>query len=554
MASQNTPNQKFRCELRKRMENTDAEAFTNLAFDLDEQLNWGAICDQPVTLDGWNVLFSSGTAFDVSVGQGLAEGELIKTVSTQAVPLDDNTDPVNPRVDLIEVGKGDVADTASTPATEVVLGPLIRTSVSGDALGTGDGATKTFSLPTSASAGGRADLFGMIIYQDAVKVSGWSLDWAANNIIFHEAPAGGVVITADYPYEVGGEESPNTYNTRYDRNVTFNVVKGTPGAGAPAGTSGAIKVCAITVPASWSGTASGVTIDNTVKEFMVHADNLVDSHSPGDSPRNGRIYSAIRNMSQVVHGCRLQYVDTDQIQVTPGWGVVGGVSWRITAPVSLTVSAGGAGWLYVYGVVADTGTKIPGSVITIVTSSTQPDSLMRDSSATRGYFYIGAIYIVSVGPVVIRPFYTHGDRVFWQAPTALVALTHASGYTPSTQTDVDAAAWVPATGRMAQVYMDIAGDMSSVGNKIEALLKSHLTATTLGIWPQVKAELHVPTTGATYRSYAQGWIRCENDSGARKFNYTFAIDPATTWSADVYVQGYVDDYRTIDEAGAVSDY
>jgi uncharacterized protein (TIGR02217 family) len=83
--------------------------------------------------------------------------------------------------------------------------------VTGQLIGTGDGAIKTFQLIKRYSSGGVVEVrtiakpvAGTVhIYKDGVEqLSGWSIDVTTGIVTFTTAPAAGVAITADFELDV----------------------------------------------------------------------------------------------------------------------------------------------------------------------------------------------------------------------------------------------------------------------------------------------------------------------------------------------------------------
>lgn len=566
MAIQTTPDKTFRCASRKRMTTQDAEDFTRMASLLDENAQWTMLADYALTVYGWNVTHSVDREFSVAVGAGVIEGVLAKSVLAQGVILDDNALGGAVRIDLIELLPraapanplpACLSETASDPATEVTLGAIARTQVAAEAVANGDGATLAFDLDHDGVDGRTLN-----VQVAATPVGGWNLSFGTggagvDQIIFGVAPAFGDAITADYYYQAGGTETAAAQNTRYTRSLSFHVVKGTPGLGVPLWTVGAIKIAQIDLVDGWVGGAAGTTISNAVKEFMVHADQSIDTESAGVAPYSGKMITPIRNMDFVVHGLRLvcDHTATDQLIVTPGWVSIGGVSAVVSAPLSYTLPALAAtGWYYVYGVIAATSsTQLPGAELSLEVDQTPPDSY-RGLPASVGRVYLGAINVTSNAPNTIQPFFTKGNWTFWKDPTAV---TFPGAPIPATG-DLDVSEWCPDTGRLINVYLDISHTEDAVGgvDSFTSLqILSHLLATGFP-YPCMAVTVWVTALTVAFHGYAQGVVIAEESAGTRSINYVHT-QRTTSIAAEGYtilVLGYQDDYRTMDETGATSLY
>ena len=558
MADENSALKTFKCEDRLRLKTAHAEAFTSLARELIENLSWGAISDQNYTAYGWAVSFSAGRVFNVALGAGFLDGSLAKTTTAQALPeLDSNTDPVQARIDLIEIAT--VADTASDADNEVILGAITRSTVSGEAIGTGDTTTTAWDLDHSG-VDGRT----LLVYLGGTQVGGWNLSpgtgaAGVDQIIFGDAPAA-VAITADYTYQSGGVEGVQSVNTRYTRTPAFTIVKGTPGAGAPSWTAGSIRIAQIQVVGGWTGGGvAGVdyTITNSVKQFLIQADqdNDPDGYSPAISPYAGKLIYPVRGIDQVCEGCRVRWGAADTLYVTPGWGVLQGVSFRIASEMTVTVTnppVTGAGWFFVYLEIGETDTYAPGSEpVSVTISPTAPNDMRRKYGDGR-LVYLTSIYATAAA--TIRPFYTEGDWVYWEDPDQITLEDTAGAAVDKAVTE-----WVPVTGRLFDALLEMGYQEKAIGTAgvwFTVLLSSHLSATSRD-YPSFGHSIHVPVVNIAYDQQATGRLRAEVDGATRKIHYIrdkhVSADPDSS-SANLRVLGYLDDYRTMDASGSANFY
>lgn len=572
MTDANTLLKIYKHNNRQRIETADLDAQTSIAQLLDEEIGWAALSASNCVVDGWHVVHDSATEFEVSRGAGLYNGRVLKDPAnpqTQLVSLETNVSS-DPRIDVIYCAGPQEVNTDS--ASKVLLSAYTRTPVAAEAVGTGDGSTKAFDL---AHAG--VDIRTLKVQVASVAVGGWNLSpgtggGGEDQIIFGTAPASGA-ITADYTYESGGAEGSSSVSTRKTQLPEFLAVTGTPDPSpvipATPNPNTDIVIAHVYIPGSWSGGAP-TSIDNTVKRFFLHPDGHQDGSNPisptppnANAPRAGRISSLLRNMDQVYMGGRLRYFSDDTIELTAMWGTLGGYSVFVPDDtVSLTLqnaSSGSAGyvdaigWWYVY--LSQVVDAQPGVAPALFVSQNPPDSRRREAS-TNSAAYVGAIYLTAYDTPVIRPFYTHGQWVYWQAPSAL-SLTFPNAVTPTgIQThagEIDVSAWCPPTGRLLNARVKTTynpGSGSVPGDELIVEVMSHRTATALPD-PRILIDLSVDVDGDN-RAQQIGPLRAEDDEGTRYVNYettvTVAYDTAT---ADLYIQGYLDDYRTMDQDGNI---
>lgn len=554
----------YRHNALQRVRDADLEEISSLSEELLMESMFGLICNENVLIHGFDIAHSADRDFSVAAGAMIHSGQLLKDGSGSTITLDEEV-AGNPRIDIVYVNGPSLSFTDS--ATRVSMTGITRTALGGAAsIGTGDGSTTAFDLGHSG-----VDPHTLQVFVDAVQVGGWSFSQGTgasskDQVIFGTAPAGSAAITADYTHQSGGVEGSGSLNTRISLSPNYEIEKGTPASSpvAPTGAlpSGAIQLAHIQVPASWSGGASGVVVSqetdasgDDIREYMVFKHRTADptDHTPNESPSGGRIYGALRGITQVMHGCRVQYVSADTIQVTPGWGVMNGVSFRLASSKSLQLqnSSGGApgyvnstGWWYLYGVVEITSSYKPGSALELDVSTDPPDFLRRDSSTTVGYVYLGALYVDHTG-VTIRPFYTHGDWTYWQAPSS-IALS--SGTNPVPVTD-----WCPSTGQILLARVALSYTPNAVGDTFTLSVQSHKDTTALP-YPMFQAACAPPTNSNAELSYATGIVKAEETASVRNIHTVYTVGASGTDSANLFVMGYRDDYRTMNGAGAPTFY
>lgn len=554
-----------RIEARQRVGVDELKDETKLANDLDTENNWSAVCADDYVIEGCQVVHDSGRNFRVNFGSTIVRGEVLKNPSPGKL-LGDRTavSSGNDRWDIVYIDPEDpYVNTAAESAIKTVMSAITMTSVSGEAVGTGDDTTKAFDL-----ANDNVDPSTLLVYVDGSQEHG-GYDFSkgtgtagVDQIIFADAPAAGLAITADYDHLTGGVEASSSVNTRYQRTPKFQVWEGTEGASPSLATEQSaliaylaglspsrvpVQIGAINYGTSWS-TGAPSSIDNTIKSYMVAFDNLGEDSSDNHTPNKtvtgsfaGRLVHPIRNMHQICEGFRLYWSSATEIGITPGWGVCRGVAFQSDALVTFSptwgVDISAQQWYYVYAVVSPTNTTAPGSAPTILVSGTAPDRLRRLASDT-GTFYLGAIYNDDGASVDIREFYHNGNMVMWAGPST-ISLTSGS--------DTDIAAWCPVTGRLAYCELVTSFVASNPADTCTAKLRSHKTATSK---PHPRVIVEEKAYGAaTFTGTAVGFVRAEQDSSTRKINFDGTVSAGSV-TATVRVLGYVDDYRTMGASGA----
>lgn len=537
-----TPKKKTQIATRERVTETRLNEFNSQAQEMDALDNLRLLSSASRMVEGMEISLNSGKNFDIDVGAGLWKGELVQLTSTGSVILTDNLDP-NPRIDLIEITG--VSEAGSDSVNKVLLSALARTAVAAFAVGTGDASTKPWDL---GHAGVIIDT--VQVFLAGVQVDGWAFSkgtgtGAKDQIIFNDAPGSGVAITANYTYLTGGVEASTPVNTKFTLTPTFNVVVGTPAASpsVPSGTAGSVRVGTIEVPGSWTGGGSP-TILYDVRNYMVHPDKLGDGQSSyaANSGQSGRVTNPIRNMHQTLEGFRMVWVSTTEIKVTPGFGVVLGNSfYSKTDILSGTLALGGAAWHYVYLSTSAGAGLAP----TISTSTTAPTSKRMITSSTANDFYVGAIYWDGAA---VRKFYTRGDWVFWDSEISK-ALTVPVG----SATDLDVTDACPITGRTLFCRLQVSLGSSASDGSILATVQSQRAAN-IGD-PTLRASVLQPSTSLTVIDENNGVVIAEEDTAVRYVNYdTDTNGTVASEAATLYIQGYLDDYRTLDTSGAAMFY
>lgn len=557
----------------QRVRHQDLSEISEVSYDRDMEYAWNLLGGGDYVITGFGVTHASGRDFSIAAGAALKNGQLLRhnpSLLTASVTLDSEPGG-DPRIDLVYINGTGTSNTDA--ASRVSLSGITRTAVSSEAVGTGNGSTTAWDLVNSG-----VDPHTLRVYLDGVQVGGWVYSkgtggGSKDQIIFATAPVS-EVITADYTWQSGGAESSSSLTTRTYHYPTFAVAKGTPAPspGTPVGPAGSIPIAGIKVPGGWTGGApttiySGFDEDGyPLKQFTTFTDSASADepgyvgYYPTSGVEAGRLISPIRGMTQIVHGCRVQYVASNQIKITPGWGVLGGMSFHLHKPMTHTIDSGdvpSAGWYYVYGQLLTAGSQF----LQLVFSTDPPDSLRRNSGGTPSLIYLGAVY--GTASATIRSFFTHGNWVFWDDPTKTTDPTlpsNPSGPSP-VQTNIDVTNWCPKTGSLISGRLEIGFDADAAGDFMEVEIFSHSTTEGATDSLQIRLKIRAPDSTYTYQKSGNGMLLVKDSSGTR---YVHAdIDISTPYDnngtsgitfANFYVTGYLDDYRTMDETGAVSFY
>ena len=554
------------------MEATDANTISELAMELLENFGWTAICDRSVTVYGLQVQFQSGVTFEALVGAGILDGEFGKLTSDKPFNLTDNIGGGNPRMDRVEIVAISVTEENSN--VEVMLTGIVRTSVGSTSLGTGDDVTKRFDLPHA-----QVDIRTLTMnFDGGDPVGGWNLSAGTgtagvDEVIFGEAPPAGVDVRAQkFDWHSGGGESSSAVDTRKTYEWAINVLTGTPdvnaidGGGATAWSASSIRLAEIVVGDGWSGGAP-IAVNNAIQRHLVFPDQAIDGtpNTPAVKPFGAKLYSSLRNRTQEVHGLRLvgpnYAINTGTVGITPGFGVVGGISFFSEETFEFTIQGtspaspyyiDALGWWYVYGQLKTTDNDLAGEMFDIFLSQSPPNSA-RWLSPNQGTFYIGPVYALAAGsPATIRPFFSHGDWYLWEEVTE-IDLTSLPN-----DPDCDLQDEIPATGKLAYVEVSANALLSggSTGDWAETTLGSHRQATAKPE-PLIRVGSQVFHSGTHPTQRRYGLVRAEESEGSRWVHREIAGDPGTidiNYFDKLYVKGFLDDYRVMGDAGDIIFY
>jgi len=540
-----TVRKKVKINTRQRTSETDLNDFNDQSQEALAINNYEIVTALSKMIRGMEISFNSGRIFDVGVGSAIWKGEEVRLTSAATVTLDENADP-NPRIDLVEITG--VTDTDSDLGLKVALSALARTSVSGEAVGSGTGSQTAWDLDYAG-----VDPSTLKVQLAGTASGGWNYSpgtgtLGVDQIIFHDAPGSGVAITADYDYLTGGVESSALINTRKSQTPTFNVVTGTPAASpsAPSGTTGSVKVGTVEVPGSWTGGSSGVSIEYAPRAYMVHEDKVKNTksvYSASDS-NSGKLSNPVRMMHGVMAGFRLVYVSGTSFKITPGWGVSLGQAFYSTEDIEETgLSLGSAGWRYVYLNPPGEAGEAP-TIANIDTDPPRSDRMIQTS--TNSDLYVGAIYWDGAA---VREFYTRGDWTYWASATAQSLTVPTSG----TITDLVVTPHCPSTGRTLMIRAQASLGASASNGTTSVAVKSQRAANVAD--PIVRQMVVQAGTSLAIVAENNGVVIAEEDSSVRYINYdTNNSGSVTSAGASVYVLGYKDDYRTMTTAGAADFY
>lgn len=552
MATQSTPQKTVHRVERQRIERGDAEEISQVARDNDDNLGLALACDFACVLYGLTVGAPSGLSFPITKGAVTQDGKLLKQAAGTAILLEANGSS-DPRIDVIYVkqGKEDLSDNHNPR----VLSALTRETASALVIGTGDGVTTTFTLAHSI-----VDPRTLKVSTGLTQLGGWSFSMGTgplgqDEIIFGAAPAGGSIV-ASYNWINGGiEATASNQPSRKIRRPDYFISKGIPASTplVPNTPSPGVDVILahVTIPGSWSGGSGGVSVNNTIKDFMVWGDseNLsATPQPPRTTARPGALAGAIRGIDQIRSGMRMLYSDTDtnKIKITPGWGVAGGVAYTLHEITEFTINAGNVGWNYIYLDISRSHIAPPGSpVVSLTVSQQAPDVWGRER--TENYYapYVGAVYVTSTSPTVIRKFYTHGNWVMWEDTSPI-------GIPSSTPWDMDVTSWCPKTGRLLYTRTDISCKSTAITNNSTYVvnIQSHLEASGRDAPLYQTYASPVMDTGSdatTKVAAASGIVRAEESLGFRYVHALVVVGTGITEEGgSMHVLGYLDDYRTLD--------
>ena len=586
MSSPTTPFKKHNFNTRQRVEVSDANAIDNKALDNIGVNQWNTLSNQDCVVTGYAVSLSSGRTFDIGAGSAIRLGKTMRSIGTKQVTLDENPTS-DPRFDLIEISG--VNDVESDSASKVVVSALSLISVSGESLGNGDGNDILFSL-----ANKEIEYKSLKIYLGSVADANLVEDWVIKegsgaggvDQVYVKSSQNGTAYLASYTYRSGGVEANQTVNTARSEEPIIASVKGTPTTGgtvnnatpAPS-TTGNTRLASIEIPPNWTGGTTGVVIHyDPIRRPFLYWDSESDpatNENLNTVEVGGRIANALQMFDKVMQGFRLSYADTDQLNISPGWGVYKGVSFYLPSGSTLTVSGGSVGWRYVYI------RPVIGASPTIVASTTPPTDRMEPNSADPGLF-LGSFYVASISPIKIRPFYRHGNmvryfgtydatdkgRLFKDGPEEITIDPSAV----SGGSVVDFRDALPVTGSMAYIRF---GTRSSVGSSGEGSVMLRLLSWK-GSTPQLA---HNSSIGLDLASlidvdsrkyiehpyvYWQGnenpstvtetvWARSED----RQFYIHFIRYGTDYVDVDVQsfaqVMGYIEDVRTMGASSGIED-
>jgi hypothetical protein len=572
MATDSSVLKKLKQIPRKTTTATDMEDLNDLAIHYGEELAYAIASKEDCVIGGFAVSFGSGADVSISAGAALKQGQLVKNTAAVTKTIAANA-AGSDRIDLVSISG--VTETDSDNLLEPVLGAISLNDFgkpTPTSIGTGDDTTTLFELPLTSDERALNDT--LLIYLDGVLSGGWSFAPAQgssgeDSIVFHDAPASGVAITAAGDFVTGGEEAlPSSPGlpSRSALTAEITVTQGVAGGSAPALPSNHVWLCEITVPAGWS-TGNTLTFDNEVEKVFLaakDADNDSTAYSPFDRP--SRISDSIRNMAQVRQGCRLYYHSSTAIRMSPGWINSLGLSCRTTSPVSLTLqstSSGSAGyvpstgWYPVFAVPqsASNGSglapalRIGAGVNSLGHDTTSPAPLWQ------GGLHLGWVYVtVSGSTVTIKPFHSRGkqgDVVYWETP-ADIALAGSVDSTASP--DIDVTVWCPPTGCEILAEVDalfVPADAADLCIVEAGSFKYNSGSP--NPWPRIKLA-QGGTTGTT-RLVGNGWLLVEDDSGTRYVHNLRTTSGTGSCTGNLRVMGYRDSsYATMDSSGGILSY
>lgn len=541
MADQNSLVKLYHRVARQRIEDADMETLSRVSQENLDNALWSLLCDFPAILYGLHVGAPAGYDFPISAGAALQDGTLLKVATALSATLADNSGSGLSRTDMIVLNGW--TEPQSDPINPRALSALTREEVTSPLnIGTGDGLQKAFDL-----AHDKVDLKSLKVFVDGVQVGGWNISRetgtsSVDQVLFGTAPASGA-ITVTYDWINGGVEA--TVSNQPSRKTYTPKVQVYTGSTTPLGSD--VVLAHVTVPPFWAGGSAGVTIDTSVAPILVGDDAEKDPYAPKVGPATGRIGGAIRRIDQVQSGLRLIWKADDKVEVTPGWGNIGGVAYAMRVTKEFSIEAETTGWHYCYLKPKQTSVGIPGSEPTLEVSATPPMANGRESGQV-ARMYLGPVYVTSTEPITIRKFYTHGDWIYWEDPTPLTIIVD-----PAEQ-NLDVGEWLPPTGRlfMARLINDITA--TSDGSGQEIVVKSHSVAKAKP-FPLLQSENYPLAAAGGVQDFQVGPLRAEELEGQRLVHTHRPSAPNTeNPNGTLTVFGFIDDYRTMNDSAVPSFY
>lgn len=537
---QSTPTKVVQKVARQRIEAGDHEETCRQSMLNTENHTFELLCDFPCCVRGFHVGEPTGVNAPVTKGAAVVDGQLLKLGADSLVALAPNLD-VAPRTDTVVIN-GSLEQNSDLHNPRALSALTIEPAVE-LVIGVADGSKKRFELLHD-----KVDLSTLVIKLGGVQVAGWVFSKGTgttlpnvDEVLFETAPVSGV-LTASYKWMNGGIERTAS-NQPGRKTITPNlyVRQGVTVSGINAKD---IPLAEVTLPAGWVGGSVGVTVDNSVKQFLVAPDSenivgLPDSLRLSAGP--GGLASAMRGIDQVKEGLRLVYSDTNKVKITPGWGVIAGRAFFLNETTEFTITAGSAGWKYIY--IRPSHIDVNPLATHFEVSTVPPTNKGRDDSASFYNAYIGAVFVESVGPVVIRPFFTHRDWTYWASVSEIDL--------PVGANDITVTDWLPETGKLICARLNLEYTGASPGDALNVAVRSHRSASGLN-WPQFDAEVAPPSNTSAF-AYSQGIVRAESFGGM--FIHSIRSEGISgTKVAKLRVLGYQDDYRTMDGAGLPTFY
>lgn len=570
MATSSSAKKRQRIEARQRISVGDLEDISELGLDNMEEDNFCLVATDNYVIEGMQIVHVSGREFACNDGKVTINGDVLKLVGGPLSLGDqDACTSGNKRFDIVYIDPSNrYTDGTATSATKTSMSSVTMTTVTGEAVGTGDDTTLTWDL-----ANEKVDPSTLIVELDGdPEAEGWVFSpgtgvGPVDQIIFDVAPAAGVAITADYDYLSGGVESSSSVWTRYERLPNVLVWKGTESASPSYATelaafrgthANGLILASIEYPLSWS-TGAPTAIDNSEKTFLLSPDNLAEesgvTHTPNKTATGhwaGKIMHPLRNIHGLSYGFRLRWSSATELKITPGFGICRGVAFFSDSDIAFSPTWGvditSQAWYAVYLTCQPTNTTAPGSAPQVFLDTEFPDSKRRDDDADEtGSFYIGAIYNDNGGSVSIREFYHHGDWYYWANPTAFTSIT--------TGSDHDIAAWCPVTGRLVDIELTTTFTPNASGDTCNIQIKSHSGSPTSPLTsnePVVQNYFTAYGTGTDMFAQNRGIIRAEQDGSARYINSTETTTALASAAVDFTIMGYLDDYRTMGASGSAA--
>lgn len=152
MSSSSTSVKRQRIAARQRVSVSDLEDISSLGIDNQAEFLFAALCADDYVIEGMQIVHTSGSTFHCNNGAVLVGGEVLRLTGS-GVSLGAQDAIVNPgdnRIDIVYIDPANQwVESTTDAATKTVMSSISITSVSAEAVGTGNSSTKSWDLANS---------------------------------------------------------------------------------------------------------------------------------------------------------------------------------------------------------------------------------------------------------------------------------------------------------------------------------------------------------------------------------------------------------------------